>query len=748
MSSSFSETRPVFSLSDNRDVQPAKSLATMLTQTQPTPSKNSLTITLTEPVVILRTVDVAGAHSSQGGGISAPSMLRGLLALDLAKAARVSSIEVELQALSHASWSEGLGTSETRKFFSATQVFFRAASSPSNRRALSVDPGVSHYANESEHYQSPPPFPPPPPPMPEIEHAVTTPAPVHVSDETHRRGRMRVRRRSSADHLVFQRDPVAHHNHPTAPSPLSSSPTTEGAAHTPTSSHIVPSPASSSSSIPIVETPAPAHIQPHRVLDHSRAVGLGDSRITTPSHSPSRRGRNSPTAPGAVTPAGKSHRSHASLSFGSIFGRSSQPDSPVYDESRPESPQPLGRERGREKNGTKRHSFFPHHALGRVSEAFGLEEEHKGVGDGWQEFRKGTYTFPISFEIPSHMPASLDCDGGSVTWKLVAKVRRPGVFTSRLAATREVQVVSIPAESDVETTGDLLIERPWDDQLQYLFHISGKVFAVGSSFNVKMSFMPLAKVQMYKLAIDLEERVDSYVGGMNMVRTVTSAHNLLNLQCDDESKPLLPLSQDDPLAYERSPLATLRHLGSRSGVVSQLLGPGPWPISANLHLPADCTLFHPTSRSRDSTIHVTHALRFTMRLTRGDGSVDPKTNKRKLFEVVVRTPVHILSCYARAEYTTLPRYSETLDERAMQAAQAPACPCPAERTRRAREGNTPRVDANYLMSPAQFGEVPNDLLERTLAYERLVSGHESVLGDAPPAYDAGPTMRTAVAVTA
>jgi len=46
------------------------------------------------------------------------------------------------------------------------------------------------------------------------------------------------------------------------------------------------------------------------------------------------------------------------------------------------------------------------------------------------------------------------------------------------------------------------------------------------------------------------------------------------------------------------------------------------------------------------------------------------------------------------------------------------------------------------MSPVQFGDVPNELLERTLAYERLVSGHESALGDAP-AYDPGP-MRTAL----
>ena len=118
--------------------------------------------------------------------------------------------------------------------------------------------------------------------------------------------------------------------------------------------------------------------------------------------------------------------------------------------------------------------------------------------------RVGTYTFPISFEIPSHMPASLDCDGGSVTWKLVAKVRRQGVFTSNLTTTREVHVVSIPAETDLETTGDIQIEKSWDDQLQYLFKVSGKVFPIGASFKVKMMFMPLAKIRLYRLSIDIE----------------------------------------------------------------------------------------------------------------------------------------------------------------------------------------------------------------------------------------------------
>jgi hypothetical protein len=102
------------------------------------------------------------------------------------------------------------------------------------------------------------------------------------------------------------------------------------------------------------------------------------------------------------------------------------------------------------------------------------------------------------------MPASLECDGGSVTWKLVAKVRRPGVFTPNLTATRDVHVVSIPTDTDVDMSGEVQIERPWDDQLHYLFKVSGKTFPIGATLNVKMVFLPLAKVRMYKLAVDIE----------------------------------------------------------------------------------------------------------------------------------------------------------------------------------------------------------------------------------------------------
>ena len=79
----------------------------MSTHSQHPRSKSSLSITLTEPFVILRTVDAAGSQPLLGE-FAPPSVLRGLLALDLSKSSKISSIQIELQAMSCASWSEGM----------------------------------------------------------------------------------------------------------------------------------------------------------------------------------------------------------------------------------------------------------------------------------------------------------------------------------------------------------------------------------------------------------------------------------------------------------------------------------------------------------------------------------------------------------------------------------------------------------------------------------------------------------------
>jgi hypothetical protein len=70
------------------------------------PRKNTLSISLTESVLFLRSVDVS-AHRSTTPENPPPSILRGLLILNLVKPTRISSIQVDLIGQSVTIWTEG-----------------------------------------------------------------------------------------------------------------------------------------------------------------------------------------------------------------------------------------------------------------------------------------------------------------------------------------------------------------------------------------------------------------------------------------------------------------------------------------------------------------------------------------------------------------------------------------------------------------------------------------------------------------
>src|ERR1700674_626375 len=101
-------------------------------------------------------------------------------------------------------------------------------------------------------------------------------------------------------------------------------------------------------------------------------------------------------------------------------------------------------------------------------------------------YKTGTYTYPITFRIPSSAPPSLHVDYGSVSWKLRAFAHRPGTFHSKLSAERDVIVVACPMEEDTEDSESIIIERNWDQQLQYLISISGRAFFIGGTVPISI----------------------------------------------------------------------------------------------------------------------------------------------------------------------------------------------------------------------------------------------------------------------
>jgi arrestin-related trafficking adapter 3/6 len=102
------------------------------------------------------------------------------------------------------------------------------------------------------------------------------------------------------------------------------------------------------------------------------------------------------------------------------------------------------------------------------------------------------------------MPPTLQCDYGSVAWRLNATVHRPGPFTPKLTTSRDVILVASPNEDDREDVDNVTIERHWEDQMQYMLTVSGRVFPIGGIVPITLTLLPMAKVKIFELTVQLE----------------------------------------------------------------------------------------------------------------------------------------------------------------------------------------------------------------------------------------------------
>lgn len=160
------------------------------------------------------------------------------------------------------------------------------------------------------------------------------------------------------------------------------------------------------------------------------------------------------------------------------------------------------------------------------------EDEHNGRGRSrsasrsakWQEFKAGSYNFPIYFPIPLSLPPTIHANHGQVTYMLKGFVNRAGALTTNLHAVSEVHVVAAPHEDDLEAIESIIVERMWETQLNYKIVIHCKVGSgnparlpfflltstlqsapIGGQIPITIRLNPLAKMKLFRLTAVLEE---------------------------------------------------------------------------------------------------------------------------------------------------------------------------------------------------------------------------------------------------
>lgn len=142
------------------------------------------------------------------------------------------------------------------------------------------------------------------------------------------------------------------------------------------------------------------------------------------------------------------------------------------------------------------------------------------------------------------------------------------------------------------------------------------------------------------------ERIDYYTDFKRLVRTdPLNRVVLLSIKDPQKEHPILPLASDDIETFKGSALCSgAQNDEELSDIISNLMGPGPWTINKEVPLPKSCGELHFTNKNKKSNITISHTLKVIFRVQRGDDKeIDPQTGKRKLFDIVVQTPIHILS---------------------------------------------------------------------------------------------------------
>jgi len=127
---------------------------------------------------------------------------------------------------------------------------------------------------------------------------------------------------------------------------------------------------------------------------------------------------------------------------------------------------------------------------------------------GYRVFQSGDYAYNFELPLDSCLPETVNVELGSVKYELDGVIERPGAFRPNLTGKKEVLLVRVPSEANLEQTEPIAIRRTWEDQLHYDIVVSGKSFPLGASIPITFKLTPLAKVRCHRIKIFITESIE------------------------------------------------------------------------------------------------------------------------------------------------------------------------------------------------------------------------------------------------
>ncbi|KAG8805421.1 hypothetical protein FRC18_006697 [Serendipita sp. 400] len=252
--------------------------------------------------------------------------------------------------------------------------------------------------------------------------------------------------------------------------------------------------------------------------------------------------------------------------------------------------------------------------------------------------------------------------------------------------------------------------------------------------------MPLSKMKLHRITFMLEEKLTYQVDRYHLTRIEpTSRFQLLCVRHPQSlstlkhfahsAPPLLPImSRDDSHSSEAvllpfaDPPPTLlsqqNEQEERTERLAHLMSPdGPWHLAGTLKVPQN--YLHTSHQHPKSFVTIKHALKVYLRVEKGNDETDPKTGRKKQFDIIIETPVNILSKYCRHDWASLPPYESldpvptTGDEHAGEGEENGVRIGPTLQSRESSRSDLFMNPRSPIVSPAHISRPPSPLLGPT-----------------------------------
>lgn len=255
-------------------------------------------------------------------------------------------------------------------------------------------------------------------------------------------------------------------------------------------------------------------------------------------------------------------------------------------------------------------------------------------------FPPGDYVYNFEHPLPALSPESVHATFGNVSYYLEALIQRQTTFKSNLCGRIPVTVVRIPSDNSVEENEPIVIERDWEDQLRYEIVVASKSVVLDSYLPISLKFIPLyGKVALHRIRIYISEDSNYYCSGKNVHRKEPTRKYLLLEH--KAHKKLSLLAKNGGLTDEVDP-------------ENEVL---PRELEFQMFIPSLVTKNYEICIHPDTAVeHIecNHWIKISLRISKPDPN---NPEKRKHFEILIDSPIHLYSPLAAHNNTLLPVYS-------------------------------------------------------------------------------------------